>query len=59
MNSDEEAGAKKAGGEAAFSVPTCHVAVLQEPEKVADAITEAANNSIWSPEASRSSSVLG
>jgi hypothetical protein len=37
----EEAGAKKAGG-IAISIPTCHVALLQEPEKVADVITEAA-----------------
>src|SRR5262247_2922842 len=37
----EEAGAKKAGG-VAISVPTCHVAMLQEPQKVADFITEAA-----------------
>jgi pimeloyl-ACP methyl ester carboxylesterase len=37
----EEAGAKKAGG-VALSVPTCHVAMLQEPRKVADLITEAA-----------------
>jgi pimeloyl-ACP methyl ester carboxylesterase len=39
----EEAGAKKAGGKA-FPLPTCHVAMLQEPQKVADVITEAANN---------------
>jgi pimeloyl-ACP methyl ester carboxylesterase len=39
----EEAGAKKAGGKAIL-VPTCHVAMLQEPQKVADVITEAANN---------------
>jgi pimeloyl-ACP methyl ester carboxylesterase len=37
----EEAGAKKAGG-AAISIPTCHVAMLQEPQKVADLISEAA-----------------
>jgi pimeloyl-ACP methyl ester carboxylesterase len=37
----EEAGAKKAGG-TAIPLPTCHVAMLQEPEKVADVITEAA-----------------
>src|SRR5262249_16187704 len=37
----EEAGAKKAHG-TAISVPTCHVAMLQEPQKVADLITEAA-----------------
>jgi hypothetical protein len=41
----EEAGAKKAGGKA-VSVPTCHVAMLQEPQTVADVITEAANNAI-------------
>jgi hypothetical protein len=39
----EEAGARKAGGKA-FPLPTCHVAMLQEPQKVADVITEAANN---------------
>jgi hypothetical protein len=37
----EEAGAKKANGKV-FHLPTCHVAMLQEPEKVADIITEAA-----------------
>src|SRR5215813_7681793 len=37
----EEAGAKKARG-VAISVPTCHVAMLQEPQKVADVITDAA-----------------
>src|SRR5262245_44121743 len=37
----EEAGAKKARG-VAISLPTCHVAMLQEPQKVADVITEAA-----------------
>ena len=37
----EEAGAKKARGKA-FPVPTCHVAMLQEPQKVADVITTAA-----------------
>jgi pimeloyl-ACP methyl ester carboxylesterase len=37
----EEAGAKKARG-MAISVPTCHVAMLQEPQKVADLIMEAA-----------------
>jgi pimeloyl-ACP methyl ester carboxylesterase len=41
----EEAGATKAGGKA-VSVPTCHVAMLQEPQRVADVITEAANNAI-------------
>src|SRR5690349_5531498 len=37
----EETGAKKARG-VAISVPTCHVAMLQEQEKVADVITKAA-----------------
>jgi len=37
----EEAGAKKARG-VAISVPTCHVAMLQEPQKVADLIMQAA-----------------
>jgi pimeloyl-ACP methyl ester carboxylesterase len=37
----EEAGAKKAHG-VAISLPTCHVAMLQQPQKVADLITEAA-----------------
>jgi hypothetical protein len=37
----EEAGAKKANGKS-VSLPTCHVAMLQEPKKVADVITEAA-----------------
>ena len=37
----EEAGAKKAGG-VAIPIPTCHVAMLQEPQRVADVITEAA-----------------
>jgi pimeloyl-ACP methyl ester carboxylesterase len=37
----EEAAAKKAGG-VAISIPTCHVAMLQEPKEVADVITEAA-----------------
>jgi pimeloyl-ACP methyl ester carboxylesterase len=37
----EEADAKKAGGKA-IPLQTCHVAMLQEPEKVADVITEAA-----------------
>jgi len=37
----EEAGAKKAGG-VAIPMPTCHVAMLQEPQRVADVITEAA-----------------
>jgi hypothetical protein len=41
----EEAGAKKAGG-VAMSLSTCHVAMLQEPHKVADLITEAAKGSV-------------
>ncbi len=40
----EEAGAKKAGG-VAISIPTCHLAMLQEPHRVADLITEAAKGS--------------
>jgi pimeloyl-ACP methyl ester carboxylesterase len=44
----EEAGAKKAGGKA-VSLPTCHVAMLQEPKKVADVITEAANGAVKRP----------
>jgi pimeloyl-ACP methyl ester carboxylesterase len=40
----ELAGAKKANGKS-VSLPTCHVAMLQEPEEVADLITEAANES--------------
>jgi pimeloyl-ACP methyl ester carboxylesterase len=41
----EEAGAKKSGGKA-VSLPTCHVAMLQEPEKVADLIAEAAKDAV-------------
>jgi pimeloyl-ACP methyl ester carboxylesterase len=37
----EEDGAKRSGG-VAVRLPTCHVAMLQEPKKVADVITEAA-----------------
>jgi pimeloyl-ACP methyl ester carboxylesterase len=37
----EEDGAKRSGG-VAVRLPTCHVAMLQEPEKVADVITAAA-----------------
>lgn len=40
----EDAGVKKAGG-AAISIPTFHVAMLQEPPRVADLITVAANGS--------------
>lgn len=40
----EEAGAKKASG-VAISIPTCHVAMLQEPQRVADLIMEAAKGS--------------
>src|SRR5262245_57389599 len=40
----EEAGAKKSGG-IAISIPTCHVAMLQEPQNVADLIMEAAKGS--------------
>jgi pimeloyl-ACP methyl ester carboxylesterase len=41
----EEDGAKRSGG-IAVRLPTCHVAMLQEPEKVADVITEAAKGSV-------------
>jgi pimeloyl-ACP methyl ester carboxylesterase len=41
----EEDAAKRSGG-VAVKLPTCHVAMLQEPEKVADVITEAANGSL-------------
>jgi pimeloyl-ACP methyl ester carboxylesterase len=41
----EKADAKKAGGKA-FPLPTCHVAMLQDPEKVADVITEAAKDAV-------------
>jgi pimeloyl-ACP methyl ester carboxylesterase len=44
----EEAGAKKAGG-VAISLPTCHLAMLQQPQQVADVITEAAKNSAGNP----------
>ena len=42
----EEAGAKESLVARPFPLPTCHVAMLQEPEKVADLITEAANHAI-------------
>jgi pimeloyl-ACP methyl ester carboxylesterase len=41
----EEAGAARAGGKSVL-LPTCHVAMLQAPEKVADVITEAAQNAL-------------
>jgi pimeloyl-ACP methyl ester carboxylesterase len=41
----EEDGAKRSGG-VAVKLATCHVAMLQEPEKVADVITEAAKGSL-------------
>ena len=44
----KEAGAKKAGG-VAITIPTCHVAMLEEPQKVADLITEAAKGSAKAP----------
>lgn len=40
----EEDGARRSKGKA-FPLPTCHVAMLQEPEKVADVIEEAAKGS--------------
>ena len=41
----EEDEAKRSGG-VAVRLPTCHVAMLQEPEKVADVITQAADNAL-------------
>ena len=41
----EEDDAKRAGG-VAVKLATCHVAMLQEPEKVADVITDAAKGSL-------------
>src|SRR5262249_17647474 len=41
----ETAGAEKAGGKS-VTLPTCHVAMLQEPERVADLITEAAQKAL-------------
>jgi pimeloyl-ACP methyl ester carboxylesterase len=41
----EEDAAKRSGG-VAVKLPTCHVAMLQEPEKVADVITEAAKEAL-------------
>jgi pimeloyl-ACP methyl ester carboxylesterase len=41
----EEAGAKKANGKAVV-LSTCHVAMLQEPEKVADVIDDAATHAL-------------
>ena len=41
----EEDAAKRSGG-VAVKLPTCHVAMLQEPQKVADLITEAANGAV-------------
>jgi pimeloyl-ACP methyl ester carboxylesterase len=41
----EEDGAKRSNG-VAVKLPTCHVAMLQEPEKVADVITEAARKAV-------------
>jgi hypothetical protein len=41
----EADGAKRSGGKS-ISLPTCHVAMLQEPRKVADLITEAANDAV-------------
>jgi len=47
----EEDGAKRSGG-VAVRLPTCHVAMLQEPEKVADVITEAAKGAAKAASAS-------
>src|SRR5215470_13566031 len=41
----EEDNAKRSSG-VAVKLPTCHVAMLQEPEKVADVITEAAKGAV-------------
>lgn len=41
----QEAGAHRSGGHPVF-VATCHVAMMQEPEKVADVLTEAARNAL-------------
>ena len=41
----ERAGAEKSHGKS-IALPTCHVAMLQEPEKVADLITEAAQDAL-------------
>src|SRR5580692_2118052 len=49
----EEDAAKRSGG-VAVKLPTCHVAMLQEPEKVADVITEAANGAAKAATASAS-----
>src|SRR5262250_629519 len=48
----EEDGAKRSGG-VAVRLPTCHVAMLQEPEKVADVITEAAKGAAAKGESKR------
>jgi pimeloyl-ACP methyl ester carboxylesterase len=45
MPAMERAGAEKARGKS-IELPTCHVAMLQEPQKVADLITEAARDAI-------------
>jgi pimeloyl-ACP methyl ester carboxylesterase len=47
----EEDGAKRSGG-VAVRLRTCHVAMLQEPEKVADVITEAAKGAAKAASAS-------
>jgi pimeloyl-ACP methyl ester carboxylesterase len=49
----EEDAAKRSGG-VAVKLPTCHVAMLQEPERVADVITEAAEGSAKASSASAS-----
>ena len=41
----EQAGAKKTNGKA-LVLPTCHVAMLEEPEKVADLIDDAATHAL-------------
>jgi pimeloyl-ACP methyl ester carboxylesterase len=41
----EEDGAKRSGG-VAVELPACHLAMLQEPEQVADVITDAASHAL-------------
>jgi len=49
----EEDASKRSGG-VAVKLPTCHVAMLQAPEKVADVITQAANGAAKAATASAS-----
>jgi pimeloyl-ACP methyl ester carboxylesterase len=45
MPAMERAGVEKSGGKS-VALPTCHVAMLQEPQKVADLISEAAREAV-------------